>query len=114
MNASRFLVLARWARVCLLLGAMVLPIAQSAATLHALSTVRPDRDSTHGRAILHHSGCDICLAAAALSGGVLPTAAALPPRTLGRHESPSSRPRQPLRAAPCCNYRSRAPPLAAH
>lgn len=66
--------LRRWSRNWLLWLALLLPIAQAMAGVHALSHVGADRRD-EGTAHLVH--CDLCLAAADLAGGA-PTAEPAP------------------------------------
>ncbi len=55
--------------------ALVLPLAQAAATWHVYShTAQEQRDEAGHKQALHQTHCDLCLTAAALSSGALPTA----------------------------------------
>ena len=115
MPASHLRPLARRRFVWLLWIALLTPIAQTAATWHALSHGRSgavqERD---GKQAVHETRCDLCLAGAALQGGAIsgeppflphPTSLRIAPRAAsGRvwftlHER---------------HYESRAPPFAPH
>jgi len=98
----------------LLWAACLLPIAQTAATWHALSLARADRADVRDTQLLHHTHCDFCLTAAALSGGVLPGQPPSPPRHVGHHEAPQAIASDIRFALAVWVYRSRAPPSAPH
>jgi len=100
--------------VWLLWAALLLPIAQTATTWHALSVARADGSDAHGKQWLHHAHCDFCLTAAALSGGALPGEPPPSPHPTGRHEAPQATSSGVWFAFPTWAYRSRAPPFASH
>ena len=91
--------------------ALLLPLAQSAATWHLLSHVRADQaDADGGKPAIHLSQCDLCLSAAALAGGapLLSTPRLPPPGVL--HEAPVVDSRGIVWLATTPAYHSRAPP----
>jgi hypothetical protein len=114
MNAARVRRFSQRCRAWLLCVALLVPIAQAAAAWHTVAVSRADHGTAGDTPSFHHSHCDVCLAAAALSGGALPAAAPLPPRVCGRHEAPRAVPSSARCAPPAWPYRSRAPPLAQH
>ena len=89
--------------------ALLVPLAQSAAALHGYSHVGTEADE-HRDAALQASHCDLCLTAAALAGGALPSR----PSQLVLAAGPVSVPRAAAAsvwqglATP--GYQSRAPP----
>lgn len=92
--------------------ALLLPFAQAAANWHALSHVQADAAGDRdGKQSLHLAHCDLCLTAAAVTGG----APAAPPTALAlravRHEAPSQAVATERVAAPVRRYLSRAPPF---
>jgi hypothetical protein len=96
----------------LLSVALLLPIAQTAATWHALSLACVDRGDVYGKPLSHPSRCDFCLTVAGLSGGA---ATGTPPPSahpVALHESPASILSRIVFALPAWDYRSRAPPFA--
>lgn len=100
--------------VWLLWAALLLPIAQTATAWHALSVARVDGGDAHGKQWLHHTHCDFCLTAAALSSGALAGEQPASPLPTGRHEAPQAASSGDWFAFPTCAYRSRAPPFASH
>jgi hypothetical protein len=97
-----------WWALCL---AVLLPLAQAATAAHALSHVRADAAETaSGKTALHLTHCDLCLSAAALQGGALPSSppAPLPPAV--HDTTPAARLQLLAFAAPARHYESRAPP----
>jgi hypothetical protein len=97
----------------LLVLAILLPLAQGAANWHLLSHARADRsEPSSGDQAVHEARCALCLNAAAVTGGAIPTRSiALAPMVV-----PAEAPRiasdfgwfaPALRA-----YESRAPPFA--
>jgi hypothetical protein len=114
MNASRFRRTAQRCRTWLLCVALLVPIAQAAAAWHTAVVSGSGHVTAGDTPSFHHSHCDVCLAAAALSGGALPAAAPVPPRLWGRHEAPGVVACVSRSAPPTWAYRSRAPPPAQH
>ena len=98
----------------LLWFALLLPIAQAAATCHALSHTPAQWGDVHGKQLLHEGHCDLCLMAAALGGAALPGEPPASPHPVGRYETPQVAPSAPWIALPARAYRSRAPPLVLH
>jgi len=92
---------------------VLLPLAQWAATVHAVSHTRADLEAASTaphKAIAHLADCDLCLTSAALGAGALP-AAALPMQTPGhRPPHPVALAQAAPRAFTELPYRSRAPP----
>ena len=115
MHASRIRTVSRRRFVWLLWLALLLPIAQFAATWHTLSHTGPDSSGgADGRHALHPTHCDLCLIAAAVDGGA---PLAEPPsltHPTTRHELPQTAFGGGWVASPAQAYRSRAPPLASH
>jgi hypothetical protein len=68
--------LRRWSRNWLLWLALLLPIAQAMAGVHALSHATGDRQDA---GVVHLAHCDLCLAAADLSGSAPTAEPSLPP-----------------------------------
>lgn len=101
--------------VWLLWVALLLPVAQAAAAWHAMSHTGIEANGdADGKRALHPSACDLCLSAAALSGGALPT---VPPSLLPpvfRHAVPQSALRSVWLALLAPAYLSRAPPASTH
>ena len=99
--------------------ALLLPMAQAAANWHAYShTGREARTDTRGepasKQAPHLSHCDLCLTAAAVTGGALPvapTALAIPAL---RHPAPQAAIPSARLALTVLAYLSRAPPPAPH
>ena len=90
---------------------LLLPVAQVAASLHALSHAETDASRAREHA-LHLTHCDLCLTAAAIDGG----APLSEPPSLGREVTRLELPRAALVtfwvASPARAYLSRAPPIA--
>jgi hypothetical protein len=92
--------------------ALMLPLAQSVAAWHAQSHWDTERArQSSGKQLLPGEGCEVCVAAAALSSGGLastPVESAQPPLP---HAAPlrSATGHAPTR--PVASYDSRAPPL---
>ena len=98
--------------VWLLSFALLLPIAQTYATRHALSLACADQGDRQGKPLNHPSHCDICLTAAGLHSGAasgVPVSSANP---AGLHEAPRFISIPFASAVPASGYRSRAPPFA--
>ena len=101
--------------VWLLWLALLTPIAQTAATWHALSHARLDATGeADGKQALHHTHCDLCLIAAALSSGALPGEPPSLPHSTALHEVPHTDSSRIWFALPARPYESRAPPFALH
>ena len=98
----------------LLWVASLLPIAQTAATWHVLSRAGAAQADVHDKQLLHHTRCDFCLTAAALSGGILPGQLPFSPHYVGHHEAPQAISSDVWSALATWAYRSRAPPSARH
>jgi hypothetical protein len=93
--------------------ALLLPLAQSVATWHAHSHTRLDAaGSNEGKQAVHDTHCDLCLTAAAVTGGAMAgEPPALPLHALG-HRAPPSDGASVWLASPAHPYRSRAPPVS--
>jgi hypothetical protein len=93
--------------------ALLLPFAQAAANWHAISHVQAststDPDSKQS---LHFAHCDLCLTAAAVTGGGPASQAPDIPLHVAAHEAPVRVATTPVAAAPIRRYLSRAPPFA--
>jgi hypothetical protein len=96
--------------VCL---ALLLPLAQFAATWHGFSHAWQDASGNEDdRQVSHGARCDVCLTAAAVSGGaLLSTHPSLPVPTV-HHGRPEVAAGSIWLASATPAYRSRAPPLA--
>ena len=102
--------------VWLLWLALLLPIAQATAAWHAMSHAVTDASAdAEGKRALHTSAsCDLCLSAAALSGGALPSVASAMPLALARHVVPQAAFSGLWLATSALAYQSRAPPASTH
>lgn len=93
--------------------ALLLPFAQAAASWHAISHVQASTDADpDSKQSLHLAHCDLCLTAAAVTGGA---PASEPPRIplhVATHEAPVRVVVTPVVATPVRRYLSRAPPFA--
>ena len=93
--------------------ALLLPLAHSAAIWHGYSHSAADAAGyADDKGLPLAAKCDLCLAAAGVSGGALP---ADPPRlsiAAARDEMPPAQVRSSWLAPPALAYLSRAPPLA--
>ncbi len=95
--------------------ALLLPLAQAASAWHAVShtTVGSVSGSAEdNKPALHPVHCDLCLTAAALGGGALPTAPHGLVHPAARHAVPPARPGSPWLPPLTPAYHSRAPPFA--
>ena len=99
-----------WLLLCL---ALLLPVAQVAAASHGYAHTGEDVAAAHlqkkAASALH---CDLCVTAAALHGGALPSAPMALPAPHAPHAAPLAAACDTPEAAPALAYRSRAPPLA--
>ena len=114
MNSRRSVNVLKRHLVWLVWLALLLPVAQAAANWHALSHVARDTaPGTDDPQALHLTHCDLCLTAAAVSGGAL---ASEPPPTpslaAARYAVPQAAPSGVRLAFSAPAYLSRAPPLA--
>ena len=90
--------------------ALLLPLAQGMATWHALSHARADVAERQDGKALHASQCDLCLTAAAVTGGALPGHPPALPADVVAHATPLARLAGRASTAPVLAYLSRAPP----
>jgi len=89
--------------------ALLLPLAQAAASWHAVSHLQLEADSD-GKQVLHATHCDLCLTAAAVHGGVpAGDAPQLAHQTL-RHTAPLAVASSPWLGVFLRPYESRGPP----
>lgn len=94
---------------------LLLPVAQAAALWHGVSHIAPTAQQgapAPDEPVSQAGHCDLCLLAATLHGGALPSAPILLRHPPLRHEAPlvafvAGRPGSPALA-----YRSRAPPVS--
>ena len=96
-----------------LLGlALLLPMAQLASSWHGVSHVRTEV-AVHegGKQAPRAAHCDLCLLAAALGGGALPSRAPALALPSTRHAAPDPTAAALPGAPPTLAYRSRGPPL---
>ncbi len=96
--------------------ALVLPIAQSAALWHGLAQHDAAAGQTEravdGKQAPHATHCDLCLAAAGVTGAAPVVAVPAVPLLRGRDCAAPRTDAAPSLAAAATGYRSRAPPLA--
>ena len=95
--------------------ALLLPLAQASATWHVLSHAMAQANgATDEQPALHPTHCDLCLSAAALSGGALSGAPQALPHLAMRHALPQSDSSSVWFAPAVRAYESRAPPFSRH
>jgi hypothetical protein len=95
--------------------ALLLPMAQAVANWHAFAhTGREAPGDANGKQAPHLSHCDLCLTAAAVTGGALPAAPVFLPSPALRHQVPQAAFASVWLAPAALAYLSRAPPLAPH
>jgi hypothetical protein len=112
MHARRHHTASRCRLVWLLWIALFLPIAQAAASWHAMSHVSLEAASEpDGRQALHLSHCDLCLAGAALTGAASLGEPDSPAHSVARFGRPQHGAADLWHASPALAYRSRAPPF---
>jgi hypothetical protein len=93
--------------------ALLLPFAQAAANWHAISHVQATSDADpDSKQSLHFAHCDLCLTAAAVTGGAPASQAPAIALLVATHEAPVRIAATPAVAAPIRRYLSRAPPFA--
>ena len=115
MRSSRSRTVSQRRLVWLLWLALLLPLAQAAAVWHVLSHTGPAANGeADGKRALHPTHCDLCLTAAAVSGGALRAEPLSLPSPSARHEVPQAVSGNVGPALLSRAYRSRAPPFAAH
>lgn len=117
MNAATHRTAPRRRLAWLLWLALLLPLAQAAASWHALSHVQIDVSESgnpDGKQALHQAHCDLCLTVSAVTGGALPGHSTSAPLTAIRHATPLLAGVSASIAAEARAYRSRAPPFASH
>ncbi|WP_374562904.1 DUF2946 family protein [Ideonella sp.] len=114
MRATRLTTTSRRHLGWLLWLALLLPLAQAAANWHAVSHAattaagsEPDSDSK----ALHASSCALCLGAAAIGHGALPSAPPGLPLLVSSHAAPQADLHGGHHATHWPAYRSRAPPV---
>ena len=90
--------------------ALLLPMAQAAAKWHGYSHPRVSTSQYDTSQAPQLDHCDRCLAAAALSGGALPSVVQQPLNATQRHEKPIWSALGVRAAHIFPGYRSRAPP----
>lgn len=109
-TSSRQRVRPLWWLICF---SLLLPAAQVAATGHALSHTRLEASSEgDAKHALHLTHCDLCLTAAAVSGGALTGEPQPLPSSAARHAAPHAASGGVWLALPTRAYLSRAPPFA--
>ncbi|RQP25561.1 hypothetical protein DZC73_00320 [Albitalea terrae] len=93
--------------------ALLLPFAQAAANWHAISHVSASTEADpDSKQSLHFAHCDLCLTAAAVTGGAPASQAPDIALQVTTHEAPVRDGATPVVAAPIRRYLSRAPPFA--
>jgi hypothetical protein len=113
MQALRSSIVSRRHFAWLMWLALLLPIAQVAASWHVLShTAASASESTDEKSAPHQTHCDLCVVAAAVSGGALTAhSPSIPPVAL-HGELPLASIVVVRVATAIRAYRSRAPPIA--
>jgi len=97
----------------LLVFALLLPIAQAAASWHLLSHVHAQlSDQPVGHLATHDDSCDLCLTAVALTGASIPGASASMAPTMAPTGTMAIGHFAVRYASPQRPYESRAPPFA--
>ena len=102
--------LRRWSRNWLLWLALLLPLAQAMAGVHALSHASGERQ---GDSLAHLVHCDLCLAAADLGSGAPASEPALLAQSPAVHAAPLLARGHAPRAVALGLPPARAPPLSA-
>ncbi|MFG6488183.1 hypothetical protein ACG04R_15970 [Roseateles sp. BYS78W] len=102
--------LRRWSRNWLLWLALLLPIAQAMAGVHALSHVSGGRQD---EGVAHLVHCDLCLTAADLAGGAPAAEPVAVAATTATHVAPLVARRSTPRAVSLGLPPARAPPASA-
>jgi hypothetical protein len=95
-----------------LLGlALLLPMAQLASAWHGVAHLRAEVAADDGgKQAQGAAHCELCLLAAAVGGGALPSLSPSLALPAARHAAPAPEPAALRAAAPALAYRSRAPP----
>jgi hypothetical protein len=96
---------------------LLLPIAQAAATWHAVSHAAQEASGggpAPDEKLPHTVHCDLCLTAAAIHGGALPSAPVLHQHPPAQHEAPQAAFASVWTRSPAHIYLSRAPPGISH
>jgi len=92
---------------------LLLPLAQTAATLHLLSHVHADQSSqSDGNHAIHIDHCNLCLTAATLTGSAPPVQSIALAPVMGPVEAPRFQPSPIWFVRLKRLYESRAPPFA--
>jgi hypothetical protein len=102
----------RWLQALLL--ALLLPLAQGVAATHAIThhgTPTPQRDAAPSALDAH---CTLCLIAAPVGAGALPSTAPTTAAPTAVHAVPQAAATVDPASAPALAYRSRAPPSLLH
>ena len=93
--------------------ALLLPLAQALATAHTITHhVAAATQDESGSATLIDAPCALCLGAATLGSGALPSAQAPLPSLLKRHVAPTAAADSTHTSAHALGYLSRAPPVS--
>ena len=100
--------------VWLLWLALLLPVAQVAATWHTLSHAGVDKGDAQDKPAHHQTQCELCLTAAAVTGNAPPDERPPLPHPAVRHAAPQAASSGVWFAPPTRAYRSRAPPFVPH
>ena len=98
---------------------LLLPLAQGAANWHAVSHAAQElgaatQDESRDPLLPQTGHCDLCLTAAAIHGGALPSAPVFLPHPPAPHEAPQTALAGVWPGSPAPVYRSRAPPALSH
>ena len=100
----------------LLWAMLLLPVAQAAALWHGVSHVGPttqqNAPTPDHEPLSQAAHCDLCLLAASIHGGALPSAPILLRHPPVRHEAPLLAFVAAWPGSPALPYRSRAPPVS--
>lgn len=112
MHTLRSRLLLRHSLPWLVWLAMLLPMAQMAAAAHAVSHgATSQTEPANDKQSPHALQCDLCLTAAGVTGGVLPSHPLSAPGTSAGHAPPAVAAVSVWLSLPALAYLSRAPPL---
>ena len=115
MVPTRFRTVSQRRFTWLLWLALLLPVAQLAASWHVVSHVGSEAGGeAAGKQAAHPTHCDLCLTAAAIGSGAPVASVPALVHPAVRHVAPSIAFVGVWLASPARAYRSRAPPVASH
>lgn len=94
--------------------ALLIPVAQTLATSHALSHSQLETIGEGGNKGLHTTLCGLCLSATSLSNAAPAGSPLLLPEWIARHEAPPVNSNRVAFSVTARAYESRAPPFLLH